>query len=92
MKSLENKSKNQLLKDPLRRQRQHELLIALIRQQDDLELLDTDGPRFDSKGHNATDPALWLERNRRILAKYQALVTSSITLDALLDSEGIQSD
>ena len=79
-------------KDPIRRQRQHELLIALIEQQDDLELMDSEAPRFDFKGRNATDPAQWLDRNRRVLAKYQSLVNSSITLDAMLDSEVIHSD
>ena len=86
------KLNNQKSKDPIRRQRQHELLIALIRQQDDLELMDAEAPTIDSIGRNETDPALWLERNRRVLAKYQALVSSSITLDALLDSEGVISD
>ena len=87
-----DKTNNQVKKDPIRRQRQHELLIALIRQQDDLELLDSETPSFDCNARNNIDPALWLDRNRRVLAKYQALVTSSITLDALLDSEGVESD
>ena len=86
------RSSNHLKKDPLRRQRQHELLIALIKQQDDLELMDAEGPRIDSNAMNASDPAKWLDRNRRVLAKYQSLVSSSITLDALLDCEGIKSD
>ncbi|AAQ00385.1 MULTISPECIES: hypothetical protein [Prochlorococcus] len=86
------KSNHSTNKDLIRRQRQHELLIALIQQQDDLELMDAEGPRFDAKGGNAADPAKWLDRNRRVLAKYQSLVNSSITLDALLDSEGIQCD
>ena len=79
-------------RDPIRRQRQHELLIALIKQQDDLELMDAEAPRFDSKTRDRADPAQWLDRNRRILAKYQSLVNSSITLDAMLDSEAIHSD
>ncbi len=79
-------------KDPLRRQRQHELLIALIKQQDDLELMDAEGPRFDFNGMHATDPGKWMDRNRRVLAKYQSLINTSITLDAMLDSEAIQSD
>ena len=87
------KLNNQITKDPVRRQRQHELLIALIHQQDDLELMDSEAPRLDFNGRNdQPDPALWLNRNRRVLAKYQALVSSSITLDALLDSGEIQSD
>ena len=86
------KSNKQMSKDPIRRQRQHELLIALIQQQDDLELMDAEGPIIDSNGLNPSDPAKWLDRNRRVLAKYHSLVTSSITLDALLDSEGIKID
>ncbi len=83
---------NQINKDTSRRQRQHELLIALIKQQNDLELMDSEGSMFDSSGINTSDPAKWLDRNRRVLAKYHSLVTSSITLDALLDSEGMQND
>ena len=79
-------------KDPIRRQRQHELLIALIKQQDDLELMDPEVISIDSNRVNASDPAKWLDRNRRVLAKYQSLVSSSITLDALLDSEDINID
>ncbi len=83
---------NNIKKDPIRRQRQHELLIALINQQDDLELMDAEVPLIDFNSRNAPDPAQWLDRNRRILAKYQSLVDTSIALDALLDSGGIKSD
>ncbi len=87
------KLNNQISKDPIRRQRQHELLIALIHQQDDLELMDSEALKLDCNGRSEKyDPALWLDRNQRVLAKYQALVSSSITLDALLDSECVQSD
>ena len=79
-------------KDPVRRQRQHELLIALIKQQDDLELMDSEGPNFDFNGKHGTDPGKWMDRNRRVLAKYQSLINTSITLDAMLDSEAIKSD
>ena len=91
MDSLEN-SNNQVNKDPFRRKRLHELLIALINQQDNLELMDVEGPRFDFNSRNAPDPAQWLERNRRVLAKYQSLIDTSIALDALLDSEGKNND
>ena len=87
------KSSNELeSKYLLKRQRLHELLIALIHQHDEIELLDANGPILDEKGSSRKDldPAKWLERNRRILDKYQSLVRSAITLDALLDSE--QSD
>ena len=86
------KSSIHINKDPIRRQRQHELLIALIKQQSNLELMDSDGPRFEINGNNTNDPAQLIERNKRVLAKYQSLVNSSITLGAMLDSEAIQSD
>ncbi len=76
--------------NPDRRRRLHELLIALIRNQEDVQLIDTEALSLD--GNNGSsfkgeDPGSWLERNRRIVNKYQSLVRSAITLDALLDSE-----
>ncbi len=75
-----------------RRQRQHELLLALINRQDDLELLDTDTKNFIASIRDENDQARLIERNRRILEKYQSLVRSAITLDALLDSEQSEQD
>ena len=72
-----------------RRQRIHELLIALIHKQDSLTLMDDENPL--SEGHPTSyreqDPAIWLDRNRRVLNQYQSLVRSAVTLDALLDAE-----
>ena len=66
-----------------RRQRIHELVLALIQRQEGLELLDGDG-----QGHaGSQDPANWLERNRRLVQRYQALVRTAVTLDALIDQE-----
>tara|TARA_Y100001968_G_C19005820_1_gene548121 strand:- start:141 stop:398 length:258 start_codon:yes stop_codon:yes gene_type:complete len=72
-----------------RRQRLHELLIALIQTQDEIELMDIDSPGLKNIENLSSndDPARLLDRNRRILSKYQSLVRSAITLDALLDSE-----
>ncbi len=73
-----------------RRRRLHELVIALIGQQQELELVDAEAPSFDGRSScfkTTEDPALWLERNRRILQNYQSLVRSAITLDDLIDSE-----
>ncbi len=87
------KSNNLPNKNIERRRRLHELLIALIRKQDDMELIDVENLNLEGKSSaffKGEDPASWLERNRRILKKYQSLVRSAITLDALLDSE--QSD
>ena len=71
--------------DADRRQRIHELVLALINQQNDLELLDCDhtGSLAAAQGN----PAGWLERNRRVVQHYQALVRSAVTLDALVEQE-----
>ena len=75
-----------------RRQRLHELLIALINREEDLDLMDAQAPHLESSNAQLDnlDPARWLDRNKRILSKYQSLVRSAITLDALLDSEQIE--
>ena len=73
-----------------RRQRLHDILLALLAQQGDLELMDVDNPSgLVSGGGRDTpaDAARWLERNRRVLQRYQALVRTAVTLDALLDAE-----
>ena len=66
-----------------RRQRLHELVLALLAQQQDLDLLAGDGSGLPNTG----DPGNWIERNRRVVQRYQALVRSAITLDALVDQE-----
>jgi hypothetical protein len=33
------------------------------------------------------DPASWLEHNRRLIQRYQALVRTAATIDALIDQE-----
>ncbi len=65
-----------------RRQRIHELVLALLAQQGDLELLDG-----DAGAPPPGDPGIWIERNRRVVQRYQALVRSAVTLDALIDQE-----
>ena len=68
-----------------RRQRLHDLVVALIAQQGDLDLLDDDnsGSLAVAQGN----PAVWQERNRRVVQRYQALVRSAATLDALVEQE-----
>lgn len=65
-----------------RRQRIHELVLALLAQQGDLELLDG-----DAGAPPAGNAGQWIERNRRVVQRYQALVRSAVTLDALIDQE-----
>jgi hypothetical protein len=67
-----------------RRQRIHELVVALMPSQSELELLA--GDSLGIAGGEG-DPGLWLERNRRVVQRYQALVHSALTLDALIDQE-----
>ena len=66
-----------------RRQRLHELLLALVAREDELPLLEADRPDLEG----GKTPGLWLDQNRRTLQRYQALVRTAVTLDALLDAE-----
>ena len=66
-----------------RRQRLHELLLALIARDEELPLLDSEHPELDG----GDSPGRWLDQNRRSLRRYQALVRTAVTLDALLDAE-----
>jgi len=76
-----------------RRRRLHELVLALIGQQGDLELLDGDALLGNHSGSSGIrdpakrDPATWLDHNRRLIQRYQALVRTAATLDALIDQE-----
>ncbi len=84
------KSLNWTTQNLARRRRLHELLIALIKKEESVELIDANAPSFDGSSgisSKCEDPGRWLERNKRILQNYQSLVRSAITLDALLDSE-----
>ena len=69
-----------------RRQRVHELLLALLARQADLELLEGPGGGPAGVPLNA-DPGTWLERNRRVMQRYQSLVRTAVTLETLLDQE-----
>jgi len=72
-----------------RRSRLHEILIALINQQKDLELMDDGVQVFKNPINHSEkyDSSKIIERNQRIIKKYQSLVRSAIVLDALLESE-----
>ena len=65
-----------------RRQRLHELVLAQIAREEDLPLLDPEQPDLEG-----ASPGRWLDQNRRSLQRYQALVRTAVTLDALLDAE-----
>ena len=81
--------KNEAEESLSRRDRLHEILIALIKQQKDLELMDDGVQVFENPINHSEkyDPSKIVERNQRIIKKYQSLVRSAIALDALLESE-----
>ncbi len=84
-----NLKKNESLEPNNRRFRLHEILVALINQQKDLELMD-DGVQIFNNPLNHSEQyesSKIIERNQRIIKKYQSLVRSAIALDALLESE-----
>ncbi len=84
-----NLKKNKIEDSFSRRHRLHEILIALINQQKDLELMDDSVHVFDNLMNNAEKyhSSKIIEQNQRIIKKYQSLVRSAIALDALLESE-----
>ena len=86
LKVFVNLKKNEADEHITRRSRLHEILIALIKQQKDLELMD-DGVQVFENPTEKYYPSKIVERNQRIINKYQSLVRSAIALDALLDSE-----
>ena len=75
-------------RQPERRQRLHELVLALIATEEELPLMDEEWPEVSS----GAAPARWLDQNRRTLHRYQALVRTAVTLDALIDAEDTPQD
>jgi len=63
--------------------------MALINKEANLELIEENSDELTSNYSNneAINFSKVIERNRKILKKYQSLVRSAVTLDALMDSE-----
>tara|TARA_Y100000589_G_scaffold163164_1_gene155009 strand:+ start:1112 stop:1366 length:255 start_codon:yes stop_codon:yes gene_type:complete len=72
-----------------RRKRLHELLLALINKQDYFELIEDDSDDLTNSftENNSINFSKVIERNRKILKKYNSLVRTAVTIDALMDSE-----
>ena len=72
-----------------RRKRLHELLLALIKKQDYLELIEDDSKDLTKSfsDNDSRDFSKSIDRNRKILKKYHSLIRTAVTLDALMDSE-----
>ena len=63
--------------------------MALISKQANFELIEENSDELTSNYSNdeTINFSKVIEKNRKILKKYQSLVRSAVTLDALMDSE-----
>ena len=71
------------------RKRLHEILLTLINKQSNFELIEEDSGDL-TKNFSDKDTANLsrvVEKNRKIIKRYQSLIRTAITLDALLDAE-----
>ena len=72
-----------------RRKRLHEILLTLINKESNFELVEDDSDNLSSN-YSEKDTANLsrvIEKNRKIIKRYQAIVRTAVTLDALMDSE-----
>ena len=72
-----------------RRKRLHDLLLTLINKESDFELIEEDSSALTSNysDKDTLNLSRVIEKNRKIIKRYQALIRSAVTLDALMDSE-----
>ena len=72
-----------------RRNRLHEILLTLINKESNFELIgeDSDDLTTNFSDKDTANLSRVIEKNRKIIKKYKALVRTAATLDALMDSE-----
>ena len=72
-----------------RRKRLHEILLTLINKESNFELIEEDSGDLISNfpDEYTANLSRVIEKNRKIIRRYQALVKTAVTLDALMDSE-----
>ena len=72
-----------------RRKRLHELLLTLINKESNFELIEEDSSDLSSSYSDKDSAKLSrvIEKNRKIIKRYQSLIRTAVTLDALMDSE-----
>ena len=72
-----------------RRKRLHEILLTLINKESNFELIEDDSCdlTFNYSEKDTVNLSRVVEKNRKIIKRYQALVRTAVTLDALMDSE-----
>jgi hypothetical protein len=72
-----------------RRNRLHDLLLTLINKESNFELIEEDSSALTAcySEKDTLNLSRVVEKNRKIIKRYQALIRSAVTLDALMDSE-----
>ena len=71
-----------------RRKRLHDLLLTLINKDSEFEFIEEDSRDLTSSFEKDTlNLSRVIEKNRKIIKRYQAIVRTAVTLDALMDSE-----
>ena len=72
-----------------RRKRLHDLLLTLINKDREFEFIEDDSSDLTSSysEKDTLNLSRVIEKNRKIIKRYQAIVRTAVTLDALMDSE-----
>ena len=72
-----------------RRKRLHDLLLNLINKDKEFEFIEENTSDLTSSYSEKDNLNLSrvIEKNRKIIKRYQAIVRTAVTLDALMDSE-----
>ena len=72
-----------------RRKRLHDLLLTLINKECNFELIEEDSSDLTSSfsEKDTLNLSRVIEKNRKIIKRYQSLIRTAVTLDALMDSE-----
>ena len=72
-----------------RRKRLHDLLLTLINKDSEFEFIEQDSSDLTSSysEKDTMNLSRVIEKNRNIIKRYQAIVRTAVTLDALMDSE-----
>ena len=72
-----------------RRKRLHDLLLTLINKDNKFEFIEEDSEDLTSSysEKDTVNLSRVIEKNRKIIKRYQAIVRTAVTLEALMDSE-----
>jgi len=72
-----------------RRKRLHEILLTLINKESNFELIEEDSGDLTSSfiDKDSANLSRVIEKNRKIIKRYQSIIRTAVTLDALMDSE-----